>query len=142
LSYCRSRNCVAFVGGRGSGSARLREHCGVGQLPRSARADLGRHAWQGERTTDRLAMHSSSYGAVKTARVPRTAGAKGTMALTSRRWGTSRTHVEAGETAGARRAAQTSPAGCPARRRRSRARPRWFSAGQRDFDCVFLQKVE
>jgi hypothetical protein len=82
------------------------------------------------------------YGAVNAARVPRTAGAKGTTALTSRRWGTSRTHAEAGATAGARRAAQTTPAERPARRRHSGARPSWFSAGQRVFNCVFLQKVE
>jgi hypothetical protein len=38
-----------------------------------------------------------------------------------------------------RRAAK--PAERPARRRRSGARPSSISAGQRDFDCVFLQKV-
>jgi hypothetical protein len=44
--------CGAFIGGRGSGSmASGALRCG--RLPRSARADLGRSAWQGEWTTDR-----------------------------------------------------------------------------------------
>jgi hypothetical protein len=45
---------------------------------------------------------------------------------------------------GALRAARgaAKPAGRPARRRRSRARPTRFSAGQPYFDYVFLQKFE
>jgi hypothetical protein len=86
-------------------------------------AGLGRRAQQG-RATDHQAVRSSPYGAVRRcSRVPRTSGTKGTTALTSRRWGTSRTDAEAGTTVGARRAAQTTPAERPARRWRSRARP-------------------
>jgi hypothetical protein len=44
--------CGAFIGGCGSGSmASGALRCG--RLPRSVCADLGRSAWQGERTTDR-----------------------------------------------------------------------------------------
>jgi hypothetical protein len=63
-------------------------------------------------------------------------------ALTSRRWGASRTDAEAGATPWAQRAVQSTPAERPARRWRSGARPSYFSAGQHDLDYVFLQKVE
>jgi hypothetical protein len=41
---------VAFKYGAAAG---LRECCGGGRLPRSARGDLGRRAWQEERMSDR-----------------------------------------------------------------------------------------
>jgi hypothetical protein len=63
-------------------------------------------------------------------------------ALTSRRWGTSlhRRRGKRGSLCAAR--GTTKPAGRPARRQRFRARPSSISAGQRDFDCTVLQKVE
>jgi hypothetical protein len=89
-------------------------------------ASLGRRAQHGS-ATDHRVVRSSPYGVVRRcSRVPRMAGAKGTTTLTSRRWGTSRTDVEAGATPGARRVAQTSPAERQARRRRSGARPSRF----------------
>jgi hypothetical protein len=51
---------------------------------------------------------SERYDAVNVARVPRTVGARGTTALTSRRWGASRTDAEAGAMPCTRRAAQPS----------------------------------
>jgi hypothetical protein len=104
------------------------------------RADLGRRAWQEDRR--RTAWQ---YGAVRHSKDgsrSKDGRREGDRGPDLEQWGMSRTNVEAGATTGARRAVQTSPAGCPARRRRSAARPRWFSAGQRDFDCIFLQKVE
>jgi hypothetical protein len=92
----RSGRPAAFKGGRGW-------CCGVGRLPRSTRGP-----WQARLAggaDDGPPGNTARYDAVKTAHVPWTAGAKGTTALTSRRWGTSRTHTEAGATAGARRAA-------------------------------------
>jgi hypothetical protein len=74
-----------------------------------------------------------------TARVPRTSGAKGTGGPRLEAVARSCTDAEATRWP-ARSAAQ--PAERPARRRRSGVRPRWFSAGQRVFDCVFLKKVE
>jgi hypothetical protein len=71
-----------------------------------------------------------------TARVPRTSGAKGTGGPRLEAVALSCTNAEATRWP-ARSAAR--PAERPARRRRSGARSRWFSAGQRVFDCVFLQ---
>jgi hypothetical protein len=67
---------------------------------------------------------------------------RGPTALTSRRWGAS-PHGRRGRrgSLSAARGEATS-AERPARRRHSGARPSSISAGQRDFDCVFLQKVE
>jgi hypothetical protein len=136
----RAGRPAAFKGGRDSGRW-LQECCGAGRLPRSACVDLGRCAWQ----EDRRRTAGSSATVVR-------CGKYGSCSKDGRREGdhgpdveavgTSLTHAETDVTAGARRAAQTTAAGCPARRRRFGARSSSFSAGQRVFDCVFLQKVE
>jgi hypothetical protein len=67
---------------------------------------------------------------------------RGPMALTSRWWGASPHGRRGGR--GSRSVAHgaAKPAKRPAHWRRSGARPSSISAGQRDFDSVFLQKVE
>jgi hypothetical protein len=105
-------------------------------------AGLGRRAQQGSATVHR-AVRSSPYGVVRRcSRVPRTAGAKGTSGprLEAVGNGPTRTPRRRGGLCTARDAASRWST-----RRASDALERGragFSAGQRDFDCVFLQKVE
>jgi hypothetical protein len=101
------------------------------------------HALRAHETGYGPVVTSERYDAVQDAAcVPRTTGAKGTTTLTSRRWEASPHGRRGGTAPSARRAAQPAPAERPVHRLRSGARPSCFSADQRDFDCVFLQKVE
>jgi hypothetical protein len=83
------------------------------------------------------------YGATRAssrwARVPRWHARRGPAARASRRWGLARTDTETAEHAAC--GAGTSGR-APARWRRSRARSCCVPAGQRDCDCMFLQKFE
>jgi hypothetical protein len=94
---------------------------------------------------DRWVVRSSPYGATPgpMRRLAFLEGRRGgePAARGSMHWhGLARTPRRRGGRRAARSAAR--PAERPARRRRSRARLCSDSAGQRDFDCVFLQKVE
>jgi hypothetical protein len=94
-------------------------------------ASLGRRAQQGGRATDRAVRGGRTARYEDALAFQGRQTRRGPTTLTSRRWGAS-PH----ERRGGRDSLST------ARQRRSGAQPCCFPAGQRDFDCVFLQKVE
>jgi hypothetical protein len=98
-------------------------------------ADLGRRAEQGvgRRTAGQY------VAAVRRDSRSKATARRGLTTRASREWEV-RHHARRGN--GARSARCRTPGSSPALWRRSRARPCCFPAGQRDFDCVFLQKVE
>jgi hypothetical protein len=67
---------------------------------------------------------------------------RGPTALTSRQRGASPRGCRGRRSSLSAAHGEATPAERPAHRRRSGARPSSISAGQRDSDCVFLQKVE
>jgi hypothetical protein len=112
-------------------------------------SDEGPPLWYGVEGTrggslrrNALEHGARQYGAITATRVPRRSARRGTGG--SRLEAVGRRPAQTPRRRSGQRAARSAarPAERPALRRRSGARPSSFSAGQRVFDCVFLQNVE